>query len=173
MYEMLTGALPFSADTATELARLHREELPPSPRQYTPGISPMLEQIQLKVLAKEPAARYRTADQFGRVLLSFRERFLQPAAAAPHHEPPPEPTQQQTTPPPPVRQPNHVQASSAPSNRQVPQPATRPGSTRKTNHQNTENPLDIDWMTIILGLLALVAVGGLFPFYLWVYYIYR
>ena len=36
-----------------------------------PEISPELEQILLKVLAKEPSQRYRTADQLGRVLMNF------------------------------------------------------------------------------------------------------
>jgi hypothetical protein len=31
----------------------------------------------------------------------------------------------------------------------------------------------IDWLTIALALLALIAVGGLFPFFIWVYYLYR
>jgi hypothetical protein len=35
------------------------------------------------------------------------------------------------------------------------------------------NPLDIDWTTWGLGLFALVAVGGLIPFLLWVYFTYR
>ena len=26
------------------------------------------------------------------------------------------------------------------------------------------------WLTVLLGLLALMAVGGLIPFWLWVYY---
>ena len=32
-----------------------------------------------------------------------------------------------------------------------------------------EQPLDIDWLTIFLGLLAAVAVGGLIPFWLYIY----
>jgi hypothetical protein len=36
-----------------------------------------------------------------------------------------------------------------------------------------ENPLDIDWITIALGLLALIAVGGLVPFCLWVYFVFN
>ncbi len=32
---------------------------------------------------------------------------------------------------------------------------------------------DIDWAAVILGLLALLAVGGLIPFWLWVYYVYN
>jgi hypothetical protein len=36
-----------------------------------------------------------------------------------------------------------------------------------------KNPLDIDWITIALGLLALIAVGGLVPFFLWVYFAFN
>jgi hypothetical protein len=36
-----------------------------------PSIPESLQQIVLKVLAKEPSARYRTADQFGRILTNF------------------------------------------------------------------------------------------------------
>jgi hypothetical protein len=36
-----------------------------------------------------------------------------------------------------------------------------------------KNPLDIDWVTIALGLLALIAVGGLVPFFLWVYFAFN
>ena len=71
LYEMLAGRLPFVAATPQELARQHREALPPSPRRYNSAIPIPLEQIMLKVLAKEPSARYRTADQLGRVLTNF------------------------------------------------------------------------------------------------------
>src|SRR5512132_3597767 len=71
LYEVLTGALPFTAPTSEELARMHLEAPPIPPSEYVPDIPSALEQIVLKVLSKEPAARYRTADQLGRVLLRF------------------------------------------------------------------------------------------------------
>jgi serine/threonine-protein kinase len=71
LFEMLTGRLPFEADDPDELAQLHLSALPPSPRTLIPAIPPSLEQIVLKVLAKEPSARYRSADQLGRVLAPF------------------------------------------------------------------------------------------------------
>jgi serine/threonine protein kinase len=67
-YEMLTGEPPFKADDKSTLAEMHIETPAPSPRRLNPGIPPMLEQIILKVLSKEPSARYRTADQLGRIL---------------------------------------------------------------------------------------------------------
>ena len=81
MYEMLTGTLPFHASTAAEFARLHLEAEPTPLTDMVPELSPALEQIVLKVLAKEPAQRYRTADQLGRVLLNFGNAKLSPALA--------------------------------------------------------------------------------------------
>ena len=82
MYEMLTGQLPFTASSSTELTRMHRQDMPASPRTLNPNIPPALEQIMLKVLAKEPSSRYRTADQLGRILISFRDQYLTTAAPA-------------------------------------------------------------------------------------------
>src|SRR5574342_127378 len=82
LYEVLTGALPFTAPTSEELARMHLESAPIPPSEYVPDLPPALEQIVLKVLSKEPAARYRTADQLGRVLLRFgTQRDGQPKPA--------------------------------------------------------------------------------------------
>jgi hypothetical protein len=33
--------------------------------------------------------------------------------------------------------------------------------------------LNIDWVSVALGLLALLAVGGLIPFWVWVYFVYN
>ncbi len=71
LYEMVTGRLPFIASDAAELARMHREDKPVSPRYYNPRIPLVLEEIILKVLSKEPSQRYRTADQLGRLLLGL------------------------------------------------------------------------------------------------------
>ena len=81
MYEMLTGTLPFQAETSSELARLHLESEPPLLTEMVPELSPALEQILLKVLSKEPSQRYRTADQLGRVLLNFGNIRSAPALA--------------------------------------------------------------------------------------------
>lgn len=71
LFEMLAGRPPFQADDPLKLSELHQTAPPPSVRLYAPEIPDPLEQIILKVLAKEPSARYRTADQFGRVLKTF------------------------------------------------------------------------------------------------------
>jgi len=73
LYEMLTGQLPFNSPDAEELARMHREVQPTSPRTINPAIPQQLDEIILKVLSKEPSARYRTADQLGHLLLGLYE----------------------------------------------------------------------------------------------------
>jgi serine/threonine-protein kinase len=161
LFEMLTGQLPFSADSATELARLHRTAPPPSPRQLNAEIPPALEQIILKVLSKEPAARYRTADQLGRVLLTYSG---QPAPIAASHE-----VVATTT----VGTPVPGQSNPTPASPQQ-LPAGYPVVNTTTGPHTTQiSPLNIDWITIGLSLLALLAVLGLVPFFLWVYFLYQ
>ena len=74
LYEVLTTRLPFEAPDSTQLAHLHQTALPPPPRSLNPLVPAPLEQIVFKVLSKEPSARYRTADQLGRVLMTFAPR---------------------------------------------------------------------------------------------------
>src|SRR5512136_1341299 len=53
LYELLTGTLPFQGATATDLAYMHLEAEPPPISEMLPEVPPALEQILLKVLAKE------------------------------------------------------------------------------------------------------------------------
>jgi serine/threonine protein kinase len=74
LFEMLTGRLPFVGNDQQELAMAHIRETPPNPSDYNPNISVHLDRILQKVLSKEPASRYRTADQLGRILISYRRQ---------------------------------------------------------------------------------------------------
>lgn len=60
LYEIFTGRLPFQADDAVELAMQHISTPPPSPRQIRPEISPEVEGVILRLLAKDPQERYRS-----------------------------------------------------------------------------------------------------------------
>ncbi|MGA9532134.1 MAG: protein kinase [Anaerolineales bacterium] len=71
-YEMLTGRTPFVADNGNDLTEMHMATPPTPPRVLNPAIPSAIEHIVLKVLSKEPAARYRTADQLGRVLETYQ-----------------------------------------------------------------------------------------------------
>ncbi len=63
LYHVATGQVPFDAGTSLLVIRKHIEEKPPAPSSINPKISPGLEQIILKLMAKDPAERYaRAAD---------------------------------------------------------------------------------------------------------------
>jgi len=181
LYQMLTGRLPFTASTSEDLARLHRDIDPTPPRQINPAIPATLEQIILKVLSKEPSARYRTADQLGRVLINFNRNPEPPvlpdatrqggrAIADPSSTSRPQTSntgslyRAQTGPvqPPPLRQANPVIVLQDEEEEAVIQPEAQPSSL-----------LDIDWITTGLLLLALMAVGGLVPLWVLVYRLYN
>jgi serine/threonine-protein kinase len=68
LFEMLTVQPPFHSQDGTALGIHHQITPPPLPRNLKPSIPSNLEQMILKVLSKEPSARYRTADQFSHVL---------------------------------------------------------------------------------------------------------
>ncbi|MBP7689757.1 MAG: serine/threonine protein kinase, partial [Thermoflexales bacterium] len=72
MYEMLSGQLPFDADNHTDLAMQHLQDQPPPLTALNPAVPIQIEQIINRVMAKDPTARYRTADQFGRTLMDYR-----------------------------------------------------------------------------------------------------
>ena len=64
LYEMLTGQQPFSADSAVALAYKHVSEDPVRPTAINSEISPALEAVVLKAMAKNPANRYQDAREF-------------------------------------------------------------------------------------------------------------
>jgi tRNA A-37 threonylcarbamoyl transferase component Bud32 len=73
LYEMLCGRPPFVADTdaATALARLHRDA--PRPRQVRDSVPQQLDDVTMRAMAREPAARFQSAAEMrGGVLAAAR-----------------------------------------------------------------------------------------------------
>jgi serine/threonine protein kinase len=93
LYEMVTGQLPFDAPDPLDIALLHMTEPPPAPRSVRPDVSPALEAMILKALAKEPADRYPSgaalADALDQALEGRPAKALTPAPKAPRPLPPP------------------------------------------------------------------------------------
>ncbi len=156
IYEMLTGRLPFEASEATELARMHRDEIPLPPRQLNPDIPEPLEEITLKVLSKEPAARYRTADQLGRVLLSFGN--LNKDKTGPIILPQPGNANQHS----PIETPHSHLLEDESLEKALPE--------NEVSSEPAAEKDQIDWITWGLGLLAFTAILGLIPFWLFIYF---
>ena len=70
-YEMLTGKVPFKADTPMATAIKHIKDDPPPLRRFCPKAPERLEKLVMKMLAKKPEQRWRTAGEI-RVLLEKR-----------------------------------------------------------------------------------------------------
>lgn len=155
MYEVLSGAPPFVASTSSELARLHISAQPIPIREYVPDIPSSLEEIIMKVLSKEPSARYRTADQLGRVLSKYGNYSQETESSYKS---------------------SSDTAKAPPSSTQISYPAT---STRNLParepdlEQEGSSFRDIDWVVVMLALIALLAVGGLIPFWMMIYFSYN
>jgi eukaryotic-like serine/threonine-protein kinase len=63
MYEMLTGAVPFSGDTPVEIAMKHLSQTPVPPSAKRHDIPHELDMVVMRALAKDPDDRYQTADE--------------------------------------------------------------------------------------------------------------
>jgi len=171
MYEMMTGQLPFKATTSQELARLHREALPISPRTLNPDISIPLEKMIMKALSKDASQRYQTASQMGRALVNVSQNIPKAVAGSLLQQSPvttktPQagaPTSQISEIDSRVTIEGSANAGSAAYRSPI---NTSPGKSKN----RIDDLLDIDWIIWVLVILVLVAVGGLIPFWLWVYY---
>jgi len=162
LYEALTGAVPFQADSVEELARLHQETLPKSPRELNPRVPASLEGITLRAMAKAPAARFANANELASALNDFNggyereaggvgdqprgSRMVMDSVAV---------DQQDLEPVLPA-----TEISSKAGDPPEPQGVQRAARDR----------LGFDLVTWLLALLALIFVGGLIPFWLWVYF---
>ncbi|NLW71487.1 MAG: serine/threonine protein kinase [Chloroflexi bacterium] len=195
LYEMLTGRVPFVSSSSSELARMHREETPVSPRTYNTSIPSQLEEIILKVLSKEPAARYRTADQLGRLLQGLYQSnpslkrsvpFVYDTfqalsnATGPHitqtgqqvvkpYQPPQVPVGESQR----VIRPGVTESEIATAYQ--PDAAKQPKAVKLRKGGAQPRPSapkaeeEVDWKTWLLGIAAFASLFGLIPFWLYVY----
>lgn len=74
MYELLIGKVPFTGDTAVEIALKHMKEKVPSVRKQNPTIPQSVENIILKATAKNPKNRYDTVKEMHTDLQTAMER---------------------------------------------------------------------------------------------------
>jgi serine/threonine-protein kinase len=104
LYEALTGRVPFEAESPVTVALKQVSERPRPPSELNPQVSLALDAVVLKALAKDPANRFASADEFLAALdaaeadpsgtaLGGTASYAAVAAAAgvPPAEPPPDP----------------------------------------------------------------------------------
>ncbi|MFO7682949.1 MAG: protein kinase [Chloroflexota bacterium] len=173
LFEMLTGQLPFSADTPTALALKHLQERPPSTIEINPAVPRQLDQIVQKLLSKEPAARYRTAGQLGRVLQTYRDRSLAdtgpiyPAITLKTVPVPEQETQfyARTA----VADSYQDNEEDTPVRAQKPVRLNQPAAAAPASSITPPTAGSADWTIIGLGITALVMLLGLIPLWFLVY----
>jgi serine/threonine protein kinase len=68
LYEMVTGRVPYTAETPVAVVFKHIQDPLPSARKFNPDLSEAIESVLLKVLAKNPEDRYQTADALTRAV---------------------------------------------------------------------------------------------------------
>jgi serine/threonine-protein kinase len=73
LYEMLTGQLPFEGEGALAVALKHLQEAPPAPSRINSRITPQLEVLVLKALAKDGSERYSSAEEMRSALLRYQQ----------------------------------------------------------------------------------------------------
>lgn len=73
LYEMITGRLPFVADTAVSVVIMQIQNAPVPPREINPDIPYGLEQITLKAMEKNPENRFSSASVMLDDILDFKQ----------------------------------------------------------------------------------------------------
>jgi len=72
LFEMLSGGcLPFEHSDPVEMLNAHLRTTPPRISQFAPTVPPVLEQVVTRLLAKDPAERYSSAEAVIEVLESI------------------------------------------------------------------------------------------------------
>ena len=171
LFEMLTGQLPFAAESHTAMALKHLHTPPPLVNELNPAIPTQLAQIVNKLLSKEPAGRYRTAGQLGRILSTYRQRSqeetgpIQSPFSATTQQAPAIPVAEQKTEVFQRPDPEESEAITRSPMRPLPKPID-PITVSVPPPANGE----MDWTAVSLGIFALVALIGLIP--LW-YLVFR
>lgn len=68
LYALLVGHPPFRGESFEQFAHAHLYEPAPPPAQLNPHISPAVQAVVLKALAKDPADRFQRASELGSAL---------------------------------------------------------------------------------------------------------
>ena len=75
MYEMMTGKVPFDADTPVSVALKHMQEEPEEPIEVNPNIPTAVNKIIMKAMQKDTTLRYQSATE---MLVDLRKALKDP-----------------------------------------------------------------------------------------------
>ncbi|MGQ9903823.1 MAG: protein kinase domain-containing protein [Anaerolineae bacterium] len=185
LYEMLGGRLPFDARDAQELARLHLNAEPTALHLLNPNVTLQLEAIVRRALAKDPAQRYRDADQLARVLVAYLQQgeeqtLSQPTYATVRSQPIPlSPSQSQLRAPASSQSQPRASRTPAPTSMSASMSASQGVSQGASAYLSVPSAANAattapraeggtDLLVWLLGAVAVLCVLGLIPLYAFV-----
>ena len=143
LYELLVGHPPFTGDNPVSVAYQHVREDPVPPSELNPDVTPAIDAIVLKAMAKNPANRYQSAAE-------MRADLLRAAAGRPVAATPVLPPAERTA----ILAPGSTRALPA-AGGPVP-PGTPPARGRR----------GVTYALLALGIVALLALAGFGTSYL-------
>jgi serine/threonine protein kinase len=82
LYEALTGRLPFDSRSQFQVMMDHVEAKPPAPSAVNPQVPPEFDSIVSMALAKDPAERFQTAEQFRARLETVKDALRSKSGAS-------------------------------------------------------------------------------------------
>jgi serine/threonine protein kinase len=95
MFHLITGRLPYEGDNGAEVMKRHVFEAVPDPRSVVNDITTPTAELLLKLMAKQPAQRFQTADELAEYIDNMLKSQPPPpntiAPAAPSNQPVPPP----------------------------------------------------------------------------------
>ena len=83
LYEMLTGAVPFTGETPVSIALKHLQETPVSIRKVDPEIPTLVEAIVLKAMEKDPVNRFTSTEMIQAIIRAERTLFESSSTISP------------------------------------------------------------------------------------------
>lgn len=72
LFLALTGELPITGITPSELLKNHLQRIPPAPSNINPNVSPEMDQVVLKMLEKKPEKRFGSMDELYSALRAIK-----------------------------------------------------------------------------------------------------
>ncbi len=115
LFEMLTGRVPFDADTPAAVIIKHIMSPLPMPREVNPDLSEGVERVILKAVAKNPEDRFQTAGELAKALEAAMGGPTTAPVAVPEMAPPAERRELETAAMPPYPQmPSFAQTAAQP-----------------------------------------------------------
>ena len=73
MYEMVTGQVPYNAESSITIAMMHIQEPATPPQKIITDIPDNINQVVLRAMEKEPMKRYQTANEMAKILMAIKE----------------------------------------------------------------------------------------------------